>query len=206
MLELYYAPGTCALASHIALVEAGADYRLTRINLRTDEQRKPGYLAVNPKARVPALRTEQGVLTETPAILAYVAQRFPAAGLAPLADPFEFARAQSFNSYLCSTVHVAHSHRVRGYRWADDAAAFEAMRRKVPESVGACFELIEQAYLAGPWVMGASYTICDPYLFTLTQWLPGDGVAIERFPKVQAHHAAMRERQAVQRALAEEAG
>ena len=206
MLELYYAPGTCALASHIALVEAGADYRLTRIDFRTDEQRKPDYLAVNPKARVPALRTEQGVLTETPAILAYVAQRFPAADLAPLADPFEFARAQSFNSYLCSTVHVAHAHRVRGYRWADDAAAFEAMRRKVPESVGACFELIEQAYLAGPWVMGASYTICDPYLFTLTQWLPGDGVAIERFPKVQAHHAAMRERQAVQRALAEEAG
>jgi glutathione S-transferase len=206
MLELYYAPGTCALASHIALVEAGADYRLTRIDLRTDEQRKPDYLAVNPKARVPALRTEQGVLTETPAILAYVAQRFPAAGLAPLAEPFEFARVQSFNSYLCSTVHVAHAHRVRGYRWADDAAAFEAMRRKVPESVGACFELIEQAYLAGPWVMGASYTICDPYLFTLTQWLPGDGVAIERFPKVQAHHAAMRERQAVQQALAEEAG
>ena len=103
-------------------------------------------------------------------------------------------------------MHVAHAHRVRGYRWADDEAAFEAMRRKVPESVGGCFELIEQAYLAGPWVMGASYTICDPYLFTLTQWLPGDGVAIERFPKVQAHHAAMRERQAVQQALAEEAG
>jgi glutathione S-transferase len=80
------------------------------------------------------------------------------------------------------------------------------MRRKVPESVGACFELIERAYLAGPWVMGERYTVCDPYLFTLTQWLPGDGVAIERFAKVQAHHAAMRERPAVQQALAEEAG
>jgi glutathione S-transferase len=146
------------------------------------------------------------VLTETPAILAYVAQRFPEAGLAPLDDPYEFALVQAFNSYLCSTVHVAHAHRVRGYRWVDDAAAIEAMQRKVPESVGACFELIEAELLRGPWVMGEAYTICDPYLFTLTQWLPGDGVALERFAKVQAHHVAMQARPAVKRALAEEAG
>ena len=64
-----------------------------------------------------------GVLTETPAILTFVAQSFPAAKLAPLEDPFAFARVQSFNSYLCATVHVAHSHRMRGYRWAEDPAA-----------------------------------------------------------------------------------
>ena len=206
MLQLFYAPGTCALASHIALAEAGASYTLERVDFRNDEQRKPAYLAVNPKARVPALVTEHGVLTETPAILAYVAQSFPAARLAPLDNAFQFARVQAFNSYLCATVHVAHAHRMRGYRWADDAAAHEAMRRKVPESVGACFELIERELLAGPWVMGDTYTICDPYLFTLTQWLPGDGVAVERFAKVQAHQAAVRSRAAVQRALAEEAG
>jgi glutathione S-transferase len=206
MLQLFYAPGTCALASHIALAEAGASYQLKRLDFRNDEQRKPDYLTVNPKARVPALVTERGVLTETPAILAYVAQCFSDAALAPLDDPFEFARVQAFNSYLCSTVHVAHAHRVRGYRWVDDQAAIEAMRRKVPESVGACFELIEREFVIGPWVMGERYSICDPYLFTLTQWLPGDGVALERFDKVRAHHLAMQVRPAVQRALAEEAG
>jgi glutathione S-transferase len=205
MLQLFYAPGTCALASHIALAEAGAEYDLRRLSFRADEQRKAEYLAINPKARVPALVTERGVLTETPAILAYVAQRFPAAQLAPLDDAFEFARVQAFNSYLCSTVHVAHAHRMRGYRWADDAAAIEAMQRKVPESVGACFELIERELFTGPWVMGETYTICDPYLYTLTQWLPGDGVTLDRFTKVQAHHTAMQAREAVQRALAEEA-
>jgi len=206
MLQLFYAPGTCALASHIALAEAGAAYSLKRLDFRRDEQRKPDYLAVNPKARVPALVTEHGVLTETPAILAYIAQCFPVARLAPLDDPFAFARVQAFNSYLCSTVHVAHAHRMRGYRWADDPAALEAMQRKVPESVGACFELIERELFVGPWVMGDTYTICDPYLFTLTQWLPGDGVALERFANVQKHHVAMQARPAVQRALAEETG
>jgi glutathione S-transferase len=91
----------------------------------------------------------------------------PNARLAPLNDAFAFARVQAFNSYLCSTVHVAHAHRRRGTRWADDPAAIKAMRDKVPETVGACFELIEREMFAGPWVMGEAYTICDPYLFTL---------------------------------------
>lgn len=85
---------------------------------------------------LPALVTDNGVLTETPAILAFIAQSFPKARLAPLADPFDFARVQAFNSYLCSTVHIAHAHRMRGYRWADDPAAIREMQRKVPEAVG----------------------------------------------------------------------
>jgi hypothetical protein len=100
--------------------------------------------------------TERGILTETPAILAFVAQSFPAAGLAPLDDSLEFARVQAFNSYLCSTVHVAHAHRLRGYRWADDPAAIADMQRKVPTTVGDCFELIETTMLKGPWVMATA--------------------------------------------------
>ena len=132
MFRLYYAPGTCALATHIALEEAGAPYEAVLVDFGSQAQRSPEYLAVNPKGRVPALVTESGTLTETPALLCFVAQRFPKAELAPLADPFALAQVQEFNSYLCSTVHVAHAHRMRGTRWADDAAAIEAMKRKVP--------------------------------------------------------------------------
>lgn len=201
MLSLYYAPNTCALASHIALEDAGADYEPVFVDFGGGEQRKPDYLAINPKGRVPALVTDKGILTETPAILAFIAQSFPAARLAPIDDAFAFAEVQSFNSYLCSTVHVAHAHRLRGSRWADDEAAIEAMKRKVPQSVGNCFELIEHEMLAGPWVMGQDYTICDPYLFTIARWLEGDGVDIARFPKVQDHYRRMEARPAVQRAL-----
>jgi glutathione S-transferase len=204
MLKLYYAAHTCALASHIALEEAGTEYSAVRLEFGKEDQRKPEYLAVNPKARVPSLVTDSGVLTETPAILAYIAQRFPHSGLAPLEDAFAFARVQAFYSYLCSTVHVAHAHRMRGYRWADDPSAIKEMQRKVPQSVGECFALIEREMLAGPWVMGEAYTICDPYLFTLAQWLEADGVDLAPLPKVREHRARVAERPAVKRALAQE--
>ena len=206
MLKLFYAVGTCALASHIALEETGASYETVRLDFRASDQRKLDYLAINPKGRVPALVTDRGILTETPAILAFVAQTFPQARLAPLVDTFAFAQVQAFNSYLCSTVHVAHAHRVRGYRWvdADDAAAIAAMQKKVPQSVAECFDLIEREMFAGPWVMGKDYTVCDPYLFTLARWLEADGVDSARFPKVNGHLGRMSERPAVKRALEQE--
>jgi len=206
MMKLYYATGTCALASHIALEEAGAEYSTVRISFAASEQRSPEYLAINPKGRVPSLVTDNGILTETPAMLAYIAQSFPKARLAPLEDPFRFAEVQAFNSYLCSTVHIAHAHRMRGHRWVDDPAAMEAMKRKVPETVAACFELIESKMIQGPWVMGETYTICDPYLFTLAQWMEGDSVDPARFPKVKAHRDRMSQRPPVSKALAAEKG
>ena len=205
MHTLYMTPSTCALATLIALEEAGAPYRTVLIDFASDAQRSPEYLSINPKGRVPALVTDQGVLTETPALLAYVAQRFPGAGLAPLDDPFAFGRVQEFNSYLCSTVHIAHAHRMRGYRWADDVAALEAMQRKVPQSVTEAFLLIEDGMLASPWVIGEAYSIADPYLFTLAQWLEADGADTTRLPRILDHRRRMSERPAVYRALAAEA-
>jgi len=203
-LKLFFAPHTCALASHIALIESGMGYELAKVDFKTEGQRKPDYLAVNPKGRVPSLVTGKGTLTETPAILAFIAQSAPKANLAPLEDPFAFARVQEFNSYLCSTVHVAHAHRMRGYRWADDPAALEAMKRKAPQAVGDCFDLLERKMVQGPWVFGDRYTISDPYLFTLAQWLEADGVDIERFPKIADHRRRTAERPSVKRAIAEE--
>lgn len=204
MLKLYYSPGSCALASHIALQEAGAVYATERVDFKSNQQNSPEYLAINPKGRVPALVTDRGILTETSAMLAFIAQSYPQAKLAPLDDPFAFAQAQAFNSYLCSTVHVAHAHRGRGYRWATEEASFADMKRKVPETMAACFALIERDMLRGPWVMGETYTICDPYLFTLAGWLEGDGVDLAALPKVADHRKRMAERPAVRKVVADE--
>jgi glutathione S-transferase len=205
MLTFYYAPNTCALASHIALETAGARYEAVRVSFAKQEQRSAEYLRINPKGRVPALVTERGIVTETPAILQLIAQTHPQARLAPLDDAFELARLNAFNSYLCSTVHVAHAHRMRGYRWADDPAAHEAMKKKVPQSVGECFELIEREFFVGPWVLGERYGVSDMYLFTLANWLEGDGVDPARFPKVSAHRERMRADPIVARVMAAEA-
>jgi glutathione S-transferase len=206
MFKLYYAPGTCALASHIALAEAGAPYTAEKVDFKTNQQNSPEYLGINPKARVPSLVTDHGILTETPAMLAFIAQSFPQAKLAPFDNAFAFAQVQAFNSYLCSTVHVAHAHKGRGYRWATDEASFADMKRMVPKSVGASFALIERNMLKGPWVMGETYTVCDPYLFTIAQWLEGDSVDLVALPKVADHRKRMAERPAVRKALAEQQG
>ncbi|MGL5225624.1 MAG: glutathione S-transferase, partial [Aeromonas sp.] len=134
-LTLFFAPGTCAMAVQIALLEANAPFQPRLVNLAAGEQNDPAYLAINPKGRVPALVTEQGTLTETPALLLYVAQCFPNAKLAPLDNPFLLARMQEVNSFLASTVHVSHAHSRRGCRWADDAQAIVAMQQKVASNM-----------------------------------------------------------------------
>ena len=204
MLKLFHSVGSCSLASLIALAEAGADYEVVRMSTASGDQRKPGYLAVNPKGRVPALVTGRGVLTETVAILAWVAQTYPEADLAP-ADPWDFARMQAFNSYLASTVHVAHAHKHRGYRWATEESSFADMRAKVAANETDCFTLIEAEYFQGPWVMGDQYTVADGYLFTLAGWLEDDGVDPRQFPRVCDHMRRMAARPAVRKVLAEEA-
>ncbi len=204
MLTLFYTPGSCSDASRFALEEAGADYQALRVDLRAGEQQKPEYLVLNPKGRVPALVTDQGVITENVAILGWIAQSFPEARLAP-SDPFGFAQAQAFNAYMASTVHVAHAHKMRGYRWADDPACIEHMKSKVPQTMAAAFRTIEEGLFVGPWVLGEDFSVCDLYLFAMADWLEGDSVDPRQFPKVHDHRERVRARAAVRKVLAQQA-
>ncbi|WP_240514054.1 glutathione S-transferase family protein [Paramylibacter kogurei] len=200
-MKLYHNPQTIALASLIALHETGAKCETILVDIGAAAQQSPEYLGINPKGRVPALVTDNGVITETIAILGYLATMFPAAKLAPT-DPYQFAKMQEFNSYLASTVHVNHAHKLRGGRWATQESSFNDMRTKVAQNMLECFQLIEREYLRGPWVMGDHYTIADPYLFAISRWLTGDGVDMNALPAITKHSAAMNERAAVKRALA----
>ncbi len=206
MFTLHLSPGACSRASHIALAESGLPYTLKRVKFAEQEQRSQDFLKVNPKGRVPALETEHGVLTETVAILAYIAQEASKteARLAP-ADPFEFARMQAFNAYIASTVHVAHAHGRRAARWADEVSSHADMLAKVPSNMRDCFRLIEDEFLVGPYVMGEQYTVADAYLFVMSDWLKSDNVDIAEFPRVAEHFSRIGERPAVRRALEEEA-
>jgi glutathione S-transferase len=201
VLTLYGVKGSCSLATHIALEEASADYDFVKVDTAAGDQKKPEFLAINPKARVPALVVPEGVLTENVALLLYVAQTFPKARLAP-ADAFGLAKMNAFNAWLASTVHVNHAHKMRGYRWSDDASVVENLKHKVPQNMMDCAELIERDYLKGPWVMGEQYTVADGYLFTIENWFESDGVDLTKFPRITAHRAAMNARPAVQRVLA----
>ncbi|MDC1383798.1 glutathione S-transferase family protein [Candidatus Puniceispirillum sp.] len=200
MLTFYYAKNSAAYAPHILLEDIGIDYQAIQIDFKISEQRSQAYLEINPKGRVPALITQRGVLTETPAILTYLAQIVPKLNLAPT-DPFDFALAQAFNSYMASTIHVAHAHKLRGTRWANDEAAHESMRAKVTENMYECAEMIEKYYFKGPYVLGDEFSFCDPYLALITRWLRDDEVDLEQFSTIKAHDALMRQRPSMQHVL-----
>ena len=200
-LQLYYSPRSCAFAPHILLYDADANFDVIKINFDKKEQNSTDYLKVNPKGRVPALLTSKGILTETPAILLYIAQTHPDKNLAP-SDTFLLAQAQAFNMFLASTVHVAHSHKHRGHRWVDNEEAEKAMTAKVLENMTECASMIETHYFKGPYVLGKNYSICDPYLALIFRWLYLDGVKINAFPGLCKHNELMKERDSMQKAMA----
>ena len=194
MLKLYYSPGACALASHIALEEAGADYQLHKIDLRKGEQKTPEYLAVNPAGSTPALQTERGVLTQNTAIMGWIAQLHPAAGLAP-EDAFDLSRMQAFNGYLSSGVHPAFGRALFG------GLEGEAKAQAVEAALGK-LQLVEDKLLEGPWVFGGRYTMSDGYLSVFTRWArQARMLDPARFPKLNAHLDAVQARPAVQQVL-----
>ncbi len=199
MLELYFAKGTVALASLIALEEIGADYELRVIDFAKAEQTQPDYLSKNPKGRVPLLITKEGELTETPAILTYLAQSFPKKNLAPQMV-FPFAKMQEYMSYFASTFHVNHAHKLRGARWADDEAAWASMRAKVPQTMAQSAQYVEEYCLKGPYLLG-EYSVADMHLFAIVRWFEGDGVEIDDTPKLRDWYDRMNARDAVKRAL-----
>lgn len=201
MLELTLAKGTVSLAAHILLEEIGVEHQLRWIDFSSGEQTKSEYHRINPKGRVPALITENGILTETSAILNYLARTYPEAGLLP-ETPWMQAKLEEMHLYLAATMHVNHAHKMRGSRWSDDEAARATMTAKVAENMGECARIIETHYLGSPWVLGETYSSADIYLFTICRWLEGDGVDIRKTPRLAEHFSAMHARPAVKRAVA----
>jgi len=196
-MKLFYSRSSCAFAPHMLLFDAGADFEAVEVNFAANEQNSDAFLTVNPKGRVPALETPNGILTENPAILLYIAQTHPDKELAP-SDPYLLAEAQAFNMYLASTVHVAHAHKHRGHRWVDNEEAQKAMTAKVAENMAECARMIETHFFKGPYVLGQTYSMCDPYLALIFRWLVADGVNVNNYTLLCAHNDLMKTRGAFQ--------
>ncbi len=189
-MKFYYAPGTISVATGLLLQEAGLDHTPVALNFADGDQTKPDYLALNPKGRVPALVTDQGILTETGAIAEFIAAQVPDKGIVP-ADPWQAAQMRSVCYYLAATMHVNHAHGPRGIRWADSDAALADMKAKMPRTMADSCTFIEENCALAPFVMGEQMTIADPWLFAICCWLEMDKVDVDRFPRIKAHRAMM---------------
>lgn len=195
-MQLYYAPNTISVAVAIALEEAGIDYEAVKIDFAAKEQTGAAYAQINPKGRVPALAVEGGILTETGALLEYIADMAPEAVLRPQ-DPVLLARMREVMFYLASTMHVNHAHRLRGARWAKERTSWKDMQKMVPQTMAASCGYISQSGLRGPFVLGDEVSLADCYLYVVCTWLEGDGVNTADFPKIQNFMTAMEQRPSV---------
>lgn len=200
MLKFYYSDGSSALAAHILLHEVATPHEAISVSIAKEEHRAPAFLRSNPKGRIPVLETPDGIITENPAILEYIAATAPDADYIPK-GAFQQAQARSLCAYLCATVHVAFAHAKRGARWADADASLRDMQQIVPRNLTASADFLETDLPLGPWALGAEYSYCDPYLFLIGRWCAANGVTLEAFPKLKAHQDAMRARAATQAAL-----
>ncbi len=204
MINLYYSPGACSLASHIVLEETGTPFEAKRVTIANGEHLLPEYLAINPRGRVPALTEGEFVLTESPAILAWLGHRFPEARLLDVGDPARLGRTLQLLSFFSSSVHIAFAQIWRAARFA----AGDAGR----DEVIAAGRLAVEGYLAelealagdGGWIVGGRYSIADPYLLVFYRWGGRIGADMTAYPGWSRHKDAMLARPAVQRALARE--
>lgn len=197
MLKLYYSPGACAMASHIALEEAGADYELARIDLRAGEQKTPEYLAINPAGATPALQTGDGVLTENAVIMAFVAQSHPEAGLAPDPSSFAFSKMQSLNGWLGSSLHPALGRLLFSRPPLEGEARQAALDMALSK-----LDILENHLFVGPWATGGAYTVSDGYVSVFSRWARQAGLLeAGRYPNLNRHLDAVQARPAVQRVL-----
>lgn len=204
MLTLYYSPGATSFAVHVALEEAGLEFALKEVALRGGEQRSNDYLAVNPLGRVPALRLASGeVLTETPAILGYVADSVPARGLLP-AEAWPRAQAAEWLSLFVSALHPAFIGFFFPARYGKGDDLHGPLAR---ESRGRFFELlehVERRLPEGPYVLGERFSLCDPYAAMFFMWAGFFGFPCESLPRYAALFRRVAERPAFKRAFERE--
>jgi glutathione S-transferase len=202
MYTLFYAPGACSLASHIVLEEIEARFDPVRLDLMAGDQHKPEFRAVNPGGKVPALVTPHGTLTESPAILSFLADSAPEYGLLPQ-DPFARAGCASTMAWLSSTVHIAFGRYWRQAALTSVEAAWSDMKEKAAGDIAAAFTRLDQRLDGSEWVHGG-FTVVDPYVLVMRRWGSRIGLDMATWPNLVAHGARVAARAGAQRALARE--
>ena len=195
-MKLYYFPGACSLASHIALQESGLSFETDKLDIPTKTTASgEDFLQINPKGYVPAVKLDDGsILTEGAAILQYVADQNPASGLAPKAGTMERYRLQEWLNFIGTEIHKSYSPMFN--KTAPDEAKNLA-RKLLAKRLG----YVEARLADKPYLMGDSFTVADAYLFVVLNWSGHVGFDLDPFPKIKEYVARIAVRPAVLAAM-----
>lgn len=201
-MKIYYGPGSCAFAVLVALEQAGVDYTPMKLDLAKGEQRSETFLAINPRGRVPVLATGETMITEALAVLSYLACRYPAADILPVADPLLFGKSLEFLSWFSSTLHVHLAQVLRGGRYADDADIVEGLKAPGKQRYAAAMaELDGKVKESGAFLVGDRFSAVDAYVLVLWRWAQRLEIDLAALPSLQAKITRDMARPAVVRAL-----
>ena len=194
-MKLYFKPGACSLASHIVLCELGVPFELDRVDTKAGKTASgKDFRAINPKGYVPTLHLDDGtVLTEGAAILQYLADRKPEAGLSPKADSLERYQLQEWLNYIATELH-------KGFGGPLFSAASDETKRAIREGYSKKLDFLSEHLKARHFLLGERFTVADAYLFTVLTWSNGRGIELERWPVLKQYFDRIAARPAVRAA------
>jgi len=205
-LTLYFAAGSCALPALVGLEEAGAEFDAVRLVLPDGDQRRPEYLAIHPRGRVPVLVIDGVAIGENIAVLTAIDRLFPQARLLPAGDVVQVARTYELLAWFASGVHVAFAHFSRPERYTRDTSVWPALKEGSRENMRAAYAEIEARLQDGrSWLLGESFSLADPYAHVFHRWAPRLDIDLNSYPAFQAHAQRVQARPSFQRAVLHEA-
>jgi glutathione S-transferase len=195
-MKLYYAPGACSLASHIALHETGLPFEIDKLNVPTKTTSLgEDFMQINPKGYVPALKLDDGsILTEGAAILQYIADQNPDSGLAPKAGTMERYRLQEWLTFISTEIH-------KSFSPLFNKAASDEVKNYARDLLTKRIGYVEKQLANKPYLMGDSFTVADAYMFVVVSWSSHVGFDLGKFPRINEYMARIAARPAVQAAM-----
>ena len=195
-MKLFYAPGACSLSPHIALLEAGLEAALVKVDTKAHKTEGGGdYYAVNPKGYVPLLELDDGDrLTEGPAIVQYIADLNPKSKLAPAAGTMARYHLQEWLNFITAELHKQFSPLFQ----ATTPAEF---KETIKEKIGKRFDWVAEQLKGKDYLMGDTFTVADAYLFTMLTWTKHVGIDLARWPVLTAYKARVAARPKVREAM-----
>ncbi|MBS1191396.1 MAG: gstA [Rhodocyclaceae bacterium] len=195
-MKLYFSPGACSLSPHIVLCELGLPHQLESVDLKTHLTAGGGdFYMINPKGYVPALQLDDGqLLTEGPAIVQYLAEKKPEAGLLPPAGTLERARVQEWLTFIGTEIH-------KNFSPLFNPAAAVEWKEAAKANLERRFAFVDKALAGRDYLMGLGFSVADAYLFTTVNWTFFLGIDLAPWPALAAFHKRVTARPAVQEAM-----